>query len=281
MYTRYITLLIVILCSLFSCKKEDNRIKIAQVYDKVLYFDNIKDVIPKNINENDSVIIVQNKIDFWIKKQTMLKRAELALSDSQKNIEKIVEDYRASLLIEKFKQEYIKQNIDTLITNVGIEKYYNDYPESFKLNEEVVKALFFKVPINDSNFEAFKLAFNINNEQQLIEISNNNNEIKLYDFRETWVKISEIFNMLPNVITDASSLLKLSKKFQTRDENFSYFVIFKDFKLKAETIPLELASERIKIILLNKRKANLISKLEKSIYQSDLNNNNIKIFNKN
>ncbi len=278
MFKRYITLLIILVILLSSCKKEDNRIKIAQVYDKVLYFDDIKDVIPNNIDKNDSIVIIQNKIDFWVRKQTMLKRAELALSDSQKNIEKIVEDYRASLLIEKFKQEYIKQNIDTFVTKVEIEKYYNDYPESFKLNEEIVKALFFKVPVNNNNLELFKKVFNINDKEQLIEISNKSDKIKLYDFSKKWTKISEIFNMLPNVITEAASLLKLSKKFQTRYETFYYFVIFKDYKLKEETIPLELASERIKIILLNKRKTNLITQLEKSIYQSDLNNNNIKIF---
>jgi len=280
MFKRYITLLIILFISLSSCKKEDNRVKIAQVYDKVLYFDDIKDIIPNNVDKNDSIFIVQNKIDFWVKKQIMLKRAEFALSDSQKNIEKIVEDYRASLLIEKFKQEYIKQNIDTFITKIEIEKYYNDYPESFKLNEEIVKALFFKIPINNNDFEQFKKAFNINNKEQLIEISNKNDKIKFYDLSKKWTKISEIFNMLPNLITEATSLLKLSKKFQTRDETFYYFVIFNKYKLKGETIPLELASERIKIILLNKRKTNLITKLEKNIYQSDLNNNNIKIFSK-
>ncbi|NPA45304.1 MAG: hypothetical protein GXO49_07210, partial [Chlorobi bacterium] len=71
---------------------------------------------------------------------------------------------------------------------------------------------------------------------------------------------------------------KQSKKFQTRDDKYLYFVIFKDYKLKGETIPLELAYERIKFILLNKRKTSLITELERKIYQSDIKNNNIKIF---
>lgn len=279
MPARYKILIIIGFALLFSCKKKDTRTKIAQVYDKVLYIEDIKDLIPSNFDKSDSAIIIDNKIDLWIKKQTMLKRAELALTEDQKDIKKIVEDYKASLLIEKYKQEYIKQKLDTNISEVEIEKYYNDYPESFKINEEIVKALFFKVPLNNDSINDFEKAFLSNNKERLIQFSENE-EIKYYNFREKWYEISTVFNLLPNVITNAETLLKLSKKFQTRDEEFSYFVFFEDYKLKEDTVPLELASERIKTILLNKRKNNLILNLEKAIYQSDLKNNNIKIFSK-
>jgi len=281
MPVRYKVLIITMFAFILSCKNKDgNKVKIAQVYDKYLFFEDIKDIIPEDIDKADSAIIVRNKIDLWVKKQTMLKRAELALTDSQKDIDKIVEDYRASLLIEKYKQEYIKQNIDTSISETEIEKYYNDYPESFKINEEIVKALFFKIPVNSVNLETFRYSYNTNNEENLILLAEENEDIKFYDFSKKWIEVSAVFNLLPNVITNVEVILKLSKKFQTREELFLYFVIFKDFKLKGETIPLELASERIKIILLNKRKTSLISQLEKTIYQSDLKNNNIKIFSK-
>ena len=53
---------------------------------------------------------------------------------------------------------------------------------------------------------------------------------------------------------------------------------FQDYLLKGETIPIELAKDRIKIILLNKRKTNILNDLEKKIYQNDVKNGNIKIF---
>jgi len=277
MPVRYKFLVISLVVLVLSCNKKDNKIKIAQVYDKYLYFEDIKDIIPQDIDKDDSIIIVRNKIDIWVKKQTMLRRAELALTEKQKDIERVVQDYRASLIIEKYKQEYIKQNIDTSISDTEIEKYYNDYPESFKINEEIVKALFFKILLKSDSLDNFKKAFFSNNEEKLI-LSSESEDIQFYDYSKKWVEISAVFNLLPNVITDAESVLKLSKKFQTRDEEYLYFVIFEDYKLKGDAIPLKLASERIKIILLNKRKTNLISNLEKSIYHSDLKNNNIKIF---
>jgi len=280
MHLRYTAVLIIILLVLFSCKKpEDNKVKLAQVYDKYLFFEDIESAIPKNITKEDSIAIVRNKIDFWINKQIMLRRAELSLTDSQKNINNIVEDYRASLLIEKYKQEYIKQKIDTFLTYAEIEKYYNDYSESFKINEELVKALFFKIPLKIDSIIYFKKAFNSFNEKKLISLSENEN-IDFNNFSKKWIEISTVLNLLPDVITNAETILKLSKKIQTRDKNYLYFVIFKEYKLKGETIPLEIAQDRIKIILLNKRKTNLIHKLEKNIYQSDIKNKNIKIFTK-
>ncbi len=277
MLIRYTTLLIITFI-LFSCNKpKDDKVKLAKVYDKYLFLEDVDGIIPKNISKEDSQMIIKNKIDFWIKKQIILKRAELSLTEEQKDINTIVEDYRASLLIEKYKQEYIKQEIDTLITNVEIEKYYSDYPESFKINEEIVKALFFKISIESDSILYFKQAYYSSNEEKLIAFSKNE-DVTFNDFSKKWIEISNVLNLLPDVITNAEAILKLSKKIQTRDEKHLYCVIFKDYKLKGETIPLELAEDRIKIILLNKRKTNLIHKLEKNIYQSDIKNKNIKIF---
>lgn len=278
MSARYITLLISLLLTFFSCNKtKDNKVKLAQVYNKYLFLDDIKNILPENISKEDSQIIINNKIDFWVKKQILLKRAELNLNEQQKDINAIVEDYRASLLIEKYKQEYIKQELDTQITEVEIEKYYHDYPESFNTNEELVKALFFKISVKSDSLSSYMQAYYSSDEQKLIGFSGNENVV-FNDFSKKWVKISNVLNLLPDVITNPEAILKLSKKIETRDKEFFYFVFFKDYILKGETIPLELAKDRIKIILLNKRKTNLINDLEKKIYQSDIKNKNIKIF---
>ena len=56
-----------------------------------------------------SISIIKNKIDLWVRKQTILKRAELNLTDEQKDIDDIVEDYRASLLIELFAEIFLQR----------------------------------------------------------------------------------------------------------------------------------------------------------------------------
>ena len=275
---RFIILLT--LMFLISCKKEDKKTKLAQVHDKFLYLEDVADLIPDEVTSEDSITIIKSKIDLWIRKQSILKRAELNLSDEQKDIEEIVEDYRASLLIEKYKQEYLKQEIDTVIKEPEIESYYNDYPESFTLNEEIVRPVFFKFSINDDNIQIFRQYFNIENEEakeKMIEIAKESAE-KFDDFQNRWVEVSVLSNLLPNDIKNAETFLKVSKRLETRDKDYCYFVYFQEYLLKGKTVPIELAKDRIKIILLNKRKTNILNDLEKKIYQSDVKNGNIKIF---
>jgi hypothetical protein len=274
---RFIILSVIIIFFLSTCKKNDNRTPLAQVYDNYLYLEDIQEIIPDNADAEDSLGIIKNKIDLWVKKQTMLRRAELNLTDEQKDIEDIVQDYRASLLIEKYKQEFLKQEIDTTVKEAEIQKYYKAYPESFLLNDIYVKALFFKFSINERHIREFRTAFETDNQDDMIKIAKKY-DIKFDDFNNKWIELSIVSNLLPTNIHNPEKVISTIKNIQTRDNEFLYFVLFKDYRLKGETMPFELARDRIKIIILNKQKTHILNKLEKDIYQSDVKSGNIKIF---
>ena len=274
---RYI-FLITTLLFVFSCKKEEHKTELASVYGNKLYLEDIQDIIPKGINKSDSLIILKNKVDLWVRKQTLLNRAEINLSENQKDIDYIVEEYRESLLIEKYKQEYIKQNLDTNITDVQIESYYNEYPESFTLNNDIVKAYYYKFNISE-NINTFKKYF-LSNEDDAIERMKEyaeNNAEDYFNFSKEWNDLSIISNLLPISLNNAETVVNLNKRIQTRDNNFVYFVYFKNYKLKGQKMPLEFAKDKIKIIILNKRKSNLINKLENKIFKNAVKNGRIKV----
>ena len=275
---RYI-LLITTLLFVFSCKKNEHKTELASVYGNKLYLEDIQDIIPKGINKSDSLIILKNKVDLWVRKQTLLNRAEINLSENQKDIDYIVEEYRESLFIEKYKQEYIKQNLDTNITNVQIESYYNEYPESFTLNNDIVKAYYYKFN-NNENVNTFKKYF-LSNEDDAIERMKEyaeNNAEDYFNFSKKWNDLSIISNLLPISLNNAETVVNLNKRIQTRDNNFVYFVYFKEYKLKGQKMPLEFAKDKIKIIILNKRKSNLINKLENKIFKNAVKNGRIKVY---
>ncbi len=275
---RYI-FLITTLLFVFSCKKEEHKTELASVYGNKLYLEDIQDIIPKGINKSDSLLILKNKVDLWVRKQTLLNRAEINLSENQKDIDYIVEEYRESLLIEKYKQEYIKQNLDTNITDVQIESYYNEYPESFTLNNDIVKAYYYKFNSSE-NVNTFKKYFFSDEEnaiEKMNEIAENNAEDYI-NFTKKWIDLSMISNLLPISLNNAETVVNLNKRIQTRDNNFVYFVYFKDYKLKGRKMPLEFAEDKIKIIILNKRKSNLINKLENKIFKNAVKNGRIKVY---
>lgn len=275
---RYIFLLLIFF-SVFSCKKEATKTELASVFGKKLYLEDIQDIIPKGSTKEDSLMILRSKVDLWTRKQTLLNRAEINLSAEQKDINYIVEEYRESLLIEKYKQEYIKQYLDTGITLVQIESYYNEYPESFILNNDIVKAYYFKFNSNE-NVNLFRQYFLSDNKDAITKMLDfaNNKAADYIDFSQNWIDLSIISNILPISLNNAESVVNQSKRIQTRDKNYIYFVYFTDYKLKGQKMPFDFAEEQIKTILLNKRKTNLINQLEVKIYKNAVKNGRIKVY---
>jgi len=266
-----------------ACSSEEEmegKIPLAKVFDKTLYIDDLEAVITENTTPEDSISIVKSSIDLWIKKQLLLNKAEINLPDVQKDIERNVEDYRASLLIYRYKQEIIKQKLDTNIADKQIEEYYNSNTKSFKINREAVIAEFVKLPKSIESKAEPKQLLTSNKEEDIskLKVYCNENEGIYDDFSGGWIMFSEISNLLPSKITNPENLLKSAKVFQFQDEDYFYFIKIHDFRLRGQIRPLVFVKEQIGSVLLNKRKKRLIEELERNIFDNAENHNNIKRF---
>jgi len=118
---------------------------IAEVGVKRLYLSDARLSLPENISSEDSLIHVDDFIRHWIKKQLLISKAELNLEKEAKDVAKLVDDYRSSLIIHKYQEKLIKQKLDTLVTEESINKYYSEYPANFILKANIVKAVFIKL----------------------------------------------------------------------------------------------------------------------------------------
>lgn len=277
--------LIIIVIFAAACNKNNNnsdKTPIATAFDKKLYIEDIMFAIPDDISPEDSVMIVKDKIELWIKKQVMLNIAEINLSQKQKNVENIVQDYKASLLIDRYKQEFLKQKLDTIVSPNEIQDYYQTYKESFKLNREILIADFYKFSVNASGVADFRQLFYSDKSDSKAKIKEfiRKNNANYQDFNGKWIAFSEISSLLPTKISNPELILKSTNKIQTQDNEFYYFVKIIDYRLKGQFEPAENVSEQIKLVIVNKRKVDIINELESVIYQNALENGNVKIIEK-
>jgi len=267
----------------FSCEKRTEEIEdkpLAKVYNEFLYESDIKSLFNSNITKEDSIVIARNYINDWIKKQLMVQKAELNLNEESKDIEKQIEDYRSSLLIFKYKQELIKQKLDTVITDEELENYYNEYSGNFILNHNIVKALYLKVSKEAPEIDKLKRWYKSSDSEDLSRLEDYCYQYatKFDNFDDKWIPFNNLLAEIPISIDDQERFLKYQKYIETENDLFYYFVMINEYSLKSTVQPLEYAHFKIKSILLNKRKFAFVEELENTIYNDALNHNEFIIY---
>jgi hypothetical protein len=258
-----------------SCQKFESRKTekpLARVDQTYLYPSDVIEIFPVNLSQNDSLLLLNNFIDKWIKKQLLLQKSELNLTEEQKDVHNQIEEYRSSLLIFKYEQSLILQKLDTVITLAEIEEYYNENPSNFILDRNLIKALFIKLPRNAPNIDSFRQLYSSDKEEDIQQLENYCYQYAAkYDFfNGDWINFTRIQSELPQAVYAPERYLKWNRKIEQRDSVYNYFVYVRDKRLEGETAPIDYVTDNIKSIILNKRKVRFITDMENDIYNDGM-----------
>ncbi|MFC2089276.1 peptidyl-prolyl cis-trans isomerase [Bacteroidota bacterium] len=265
-------------CSLLEPKQEEE--VVARVLDQYLYKSDVIGAIPEGTRKADSLVVVSNFIDKWVRKQLMLAKAEEALSEEQKDVNKQIEEYRSSLLIYSYRQKLLQQKMDTVVTEDQIQSYYESNIDNFILSQEIVRAIFVKVPLSApdiNNVRQWTRSGEIDDLDRLEKYCINYAE-KFDVFNNSWIYFEALMKQIPMNVSQPGRFLTYNKNMETSDSEFHYFVHIYEFKQEGDTKPLDLIREDIKSILLNKRKIEFYNDLEKQVYNEGVNRNQFEIY---
>ena len=135
-------LTLVVSCQ-FLAKNTTGDTILAKTGSAELTLQQVSKLMPSNLKGADSVQFVQNYVDKWIHNRLMLERAITNIdAESYESIENMVNDYRTALLVYKYQQLYIEQNLDTLVLDSQIADHYEKYGNNFLLDSCAVKVVF-------------------------------------------------------------------------------------------------------------------------------------------
>lgn len=261
--------------SLSSCKNNQKQQEkpVARVFEHYLYLSDIEEIIPENISPSDSALLANDYIDKWIRKELLVNKAELNLTDDEKSVDKQIENYKSSLLIFKYEQNLIQQKIDTVITENEVKEYYNSNLSNFLLNNNIVKALFIQAPVQSPDLSKLRRWYRSTFDEDVKKLDAYAFQYaKKYDyFNDDWVDFRQIEKALPIKIDNPENFIKYRKNFEITDSTFIYLVNLKDFRLTGEVAPFEYVEQNIRTIIMNKRKVQMIKKLEANVYNDALN----------
>lgn len=265
---------LILLLVISSChnKIEQNAEIIATVYGKNLYKTDLESISFEGINYNDSVVRARAFIDKWINNQLLLRQAENNLDQKQLDFTKRLEDYRNSLVINKYETELIKQNLDTEVTDEQILEYYNANSGEFRLNRNIVRIATVSIP-KDSN-KKWVITKLMRDYDSLMVDSISSLADKYADSYnmniERWYDFEEIIDMY-NLKVDNQEMFLKGNEFMTINQgDLSTMIRFCEYRLIGEDSPCELQSDRIKYIILSSRKKQLLEKLYDDLYEKAL-----------
>ncbi len=253
---------------------------LARVFDKYLYLSDISVAVPDGSSERDSAAIARKYIDTWVRKQLMLHRAEEALSEDQKNVQKKIEEYRSSLLIYTYRQKLLQQKMDTTVGEEEIKEYYEENTDNFILNDAIIKCTFVKVPLSApdmANVRSWTRSGEMDDLDQLEKYSINYAE-KFDMFNNSWIYLNTVMDQVPYQIQQPARFLRYNRNIEATDSLSRYFVHISEYRNAGEISPLELIRDDIKSILLNKRKIEFYNNLENQVYTDGANRNQFEIY---
>jgi hypothetical protein len=257
----------------------DNKV-IAKVGEKTLMQNEIAQIIPKNIEIEDSILMANDYVRKWVKQELLIQKANENLTLEQKNLTKEIEEYRNSLIIYKYKNELMNQQMDTLVTKTQIEQYYNENPDNFKLNTNIVKAVFLKIPNQVANTKLIKELVDDSSEEGKNALREYCIQYaKSFDFfNDNWVNFELVKNNIPTEINDERLFLARNNQIELKDSIYYYLVTLDDYKLQNELAPIEYVENNIKNLILNKRKIEFLKQVEENIYKEGVRQNKFTIY---
>jgi hypothetical protein len=274
----YITFLAFFLasCNLFTETSEP----VAKVGNQILTIKELSASIPDYLDATDSVLWADDYIKKWIQRELLLLKAEENLKADMKDVSKELEEYRNSLLVYRYKNELMKQKMDTTVKESVILKYFNEHRESFILNRNIVKAIYIKVPVEVSSPENLKdLCASVDKDKQDKLNEYCMTYAKTYDrFNDNWIAADLVLKNTPVEITDQNRYLENNHFIESTDKIYFYLVYIRDYRLSGEVSPVEYVQNDIRNLILSKQKIEFIKQIDKDIYKEGLDKNKVKLF---
>jgi len=276
-----ISLTLIVISSCVHKTPEAARKPLLEVEGKFLYVDEVQQIIPPNVNVKDSTEIAHSYIRKWVIDVLMYENAKRNITNLNE-IDELVESYRKSLTIHQYQQKMIEQRLPKEPSEVDLKAFYTQYSAQLVLKENIIKGLLLIIPQKAPKMSNVRSWVQSGNSKSLesIEKYSLQNAISYDYFGDKWLPFSEILKRIPLKIEDPSRFLSSNRFVETSDSTQHYFLRIESFKLSGQVEPFEMAKDRISNILLNKQKADFITKFENEIYNDAVSNETVTFFKK-
>lgn len=265
--------IIILILFLSACNwKKDEGKPVAKVYDKILYQDDLKGVVPEGVSAMDSVDIVRDYINNWAKKQVILHKAldnDFSSASEDAYLERQVEDYRNTLIVYRYKTHLVEQRLDTIVDYQEVEEYYNKHKKEFTLKDDIVQVSYVKFSNDSKNIKSVRKLFKSYKPEDISKIESIAKDKAANYFLEddTWILYSDLVKEVPIKTYNKNLFLKNNKYIELNDSLYTYMVRINNYRIEDNVSPFSFEYDNIRSLIINIRKIELIDKMEEDVFE--------------
>ena len=263
----------------FGCKQEAGETSkdvIVTVGNESLTRQIFDASVPKGLSKQDSLIVAENFIQFWIREALMYEIAEKNVAD-KKEINRLVENYRQALVIYRYQEQLIQEKLSKAISEKDIKQYYNENKENFKLDIPLVKGMLLKIPSDAPKINDVRVWYKSTKPKDIENLDKYivQNAVSYDDFLDHWVDLESLKDKLPAKEL-GKNVSQRQRHIELQDSSFYYFISLHDYLAEGDYGPVEHVEPFIKEILIIRKKTDFLKSIENDLYNKALKEEKIK-----
>ena len=277
----FLPILAVVMASLgASCEQGNNsdsygKKAIARAYSKTLYLEDMKGLFIEASNNEDSIVIINQFAENWIKDQLLLREAERNLPENS-SVEKLVENYRHSLILNQYERFLVEIEMDSTVTQDIAEDYFQQRSRDFILTEDIFKVLLVKIDLNQEEYTAFQKLWADLSQSSLAGLSTwcTERNIEIEEDSTRWLTRNDI----KQYFDQEDLIIKLNNRQSFKEESLMTYVWLYDERKKGANSPFSYAKDQVDRVILFRRQKQILKDKRASLYENEAKRNNIEIF---
>lgn len=268
-------------CQYFQSRLKRDETVLARVNNDYLYASAIHGLVPEGMSPTDSLAMVRNFVENWVRNRLVLQKAEKNLSPEQKDFSRQLEEYRNSLVVYTYETRLISQLLDTAVSMQEIETYYENNKQNFLLRDNIVKMAYLKV--HKDSLHAGRMARKFLEPDTILDFDRFEKfcltRTQAYQVSlSAWFLFRDLLAMAPITAYNEELFLKNNRLIDLSDDQSRYLIRIYQFVAKDAVSPLAVEAYNIKAIILNARKQELMKKMRQGLYEQAVKDKEVEIY---
>ena len=249
---------------------------LVEVDGRFLYREDLQAVMPVGLSADDSLLFADDYVRNWAEEVLLYDKAEENIPDNAE-VERLVANYRKSLILHIYQQALIHQKLSAQVTEEEVEAYYRDNLNLFKVDRPLIKGLFIKVPLKAPHLSDVRRWYRSDSRESVehLEKYSLRNAVAYEYFYDKWVPAADILGRLPEGGVAAETALRQKRPVELADTAFHYFLNVTDYRAVGEEEPYEMARAHARDLLLNIRQVEFMRQVRDDLYRRAVENDEI------